>query len=267
MSAPASVTAGEAFYITVTARTSDNLIVENYDGTVHFETSATVYDLPGDYTYTAATDNGSHIFEVKLMTAGSQSVTVNDTVQTSVTGSANITVEPANVISFTVGAPSTVYAGDNFPVTVTAKDTYNNIVTDYTGTITFSSSDPNLVSGDLPSDYSFQLSDQGRNVFSASLKTVGLQTITVEDLSASTINGTSNGISVLAGPLYEFEVDASGRVALAVSITARIIDVESGHILFAMSAGQHGNNLPAVLNDITYAFTDALEEERVYVWE
>jgi hypothetical protein len=66
---------------------------------------------------------------------------------------------------------------------------------------------------------------------------------------------------------YEFQLGRSGRVSLAVTITARVIDVETGDILLAMSAGSNGNNLPEALDGITLAFTDALKEGKVYVWE
>lgn len=66
---------------------------------------------------------------------------------------------------------------------------------------------------------------------------------------------------------YEFQLGRSGRVALAVTITSRILDVETGDIIFAMSAGSSGNNLPDALDGITLSFTDALKEGKVYVWE
>jgi curli biogenesis system outer membrane secretion channel CsgG len=66
---------------------------------------------------------------------------------------------------------------------------------------------------------------------------------------------------------YEFQLGRGGSVALAVTITARILDVETGDIIFAMSAGSSGNNLPEALDGITLSFTDALKEGKVYVWE
>jgi TolB-like protein len=66
---------------------------------------------------------------------------------------------------------------------------------------------------------------------------------------------------------YEYEIAKGGSVGLAVTITARIIDVQTGDIVLAMSAGKQGNNLPDALDGITLAFTDALKEGKVYVWE
>jgi Curli production assembly/transport component CsgG len=71
---------------------------------------------------------------------------------------------------------------------------------------------------------------------------------------------------------YEYQLGkgglfSRGNVSLAVTITTRIIDVQNGDILFAMSAGTDGNNLPEALDGITMAFTDALKEGKIYVWE
>jgi TolB-like protein len=66
---------------------------------------------------------------------------------------------------------------------------------------------------------------------------------------------------------YEFKIFNSRRSALNVTVTARILDVKAGKILFAMSAGAQGDNLPEALDGITSAFTSALKEKQVYVWE
>ena len=51
--------------------------------------------MPADYTFTAA-DNGVHTFAngVTLYTPGTQTVTVQDTADSSITGSATIAVSP-----------------------------------------------------------------------------------------------------------------------------------------------------------------------------
>jgi TolB-like protein len=66
---------------------------------------------------------------------------------------------------------------------------------------------------------------------------------------------------------YEWEVNKGRGIVLAVTITARIVDVQSGDIVLALSAGKQGNNLADCLDGITLAFTDALKEGKVYVWE
>ncbi len=84
------------------------------------------------------------------------------------------------------GLNGSVQAGQNKSITVTAVDADGNTVTDYAGTIRFSSTDD---SADLPNDYSFLPSDQGTHAFNLSVKfvTPGNQTLTVTDVEQYTI--------------------------------------------------------------------------------
>src|SRR6185437_5419617 len=103
LTAPANATAGVAFSASVVAKDSFNNTITNYTGSVHFVTSdaGTGASVPSNYAFVAG-DNGSHTFTngVTLVTAGSQSITVNDTVLTSKTGSANVTVAAAGLDHF-----------------------------------------------------------------------------------------------------------------------------------------------------------------------
>jgi hypothetical protein len=92
--APASVTAGKSFTITVTAKTSSNQLDAFYTGTVHFKSSDGSAVLPADYTFTLR-DTGSHTFTVTLNTTGSQTITTTDTHTSSITGKATVTVNAA----------------------------------------------------------------------------------------------------------------------------------------------------------------------------
>ena len=82
MSGPTSATAGNAFWITVTALDAFNNMATGYAGTVHFTKtdSGTGVSVPANYTFTGG-DNGVHTFTngVTFVTAGSQSVTATDT--------------------------------------------------------------------------------------------------------------------------------------------------------------------------------------------
>jgi hypothetical protein len=95
VTAPSTTTAGTAFTVTITALDPYGNVATGYTGTIHFTTSdpsASVV-LPTDYTFTAA-DKGKHSFTngVTLRTSGSQSITATDTVTSSITGSATVTV-------------------------------------------------------------------------------------------------------------------------------------------------------------------------------
>jgi streptogramin lyase len=89
---PLSPTAGLAGTVTVTARDPFENTATGYRGTVHFTSSDGSATLPGDYTFTAA-DNGAHTFSVTLRSAGHQPLSVTDTANRTITGSAGTTTE------------------------------------------------------------------------------------------------------------------------------------------------------------------------------
>jgi uncharacterized delta-60 repeat protein len=190
---PLSTTAGVSGSITVTADDASGHLNPNYTGTVHFTSSDPQAVLPVDYTFTAA-DQGMHTFNVTLKTAGVQSITVVDTLSGMSGSETNITVNPAAASSFAVsGFPTTITQGTAGTFTVTAVDAYGNVATGYTGTVTFSSSDP-LAS--LPANYTFTAADAGVHTFSATLNTVGTESLTATDTLNASITGIETGISV-----------------------------------------------------------------------
>jgi hypothetical protein len=98
LSAPASVTKGSPFTVTVKAKDPYGNTATGYRGTVHFtssDTSAGV-KLPSDYTFTAG-DGGAHTFTngFTLVTVGTQTVTATDKVTGSITGQASVNVTQA----------------------------------------------------------------------------------------------------------------------------------------------------------------------------
>jgi hypothetical protein len=195
------VVAGIASSVTVTAKDAYGNIATNYTGTIHFTSSDSQATLPADYTFQAA-DNGVKTFSggVTLKTAGSQSVTATDTVASSITGQqTGITVDPGPASQLVVtGITTAVVAGIASSVTVTAKDAYGNIATNYTGTIHFTSSDSQAT---LPADYTFVSGDQGTHTFAGGvmLKTAGEQSVTATDTATATITGQQTAITVTGG--------------------------------------------------------------------
>jgi hypothetical protein len=192
---PNSVTAGMPATITVTAKDAFGNVATGYMGTVTFSSSDTGASLPGPYTFTA-TDSGTHTFPngVTLVTAGPQTVTVSDG---TLAATANVTVNPAPAVQFQITAPASAYSGTPFDITVTALDPYGNIDTNYSGTVTFSSSDndPGVI---LPPNYTFTGADSGVHTFpgGVTLITQGNQTVTATDTINNGISGTAT-ITVL----------------------------------------------------------------------
>jgi uncharacterized protein YqfB (UPF0267 family) len=182
------VPAGDLFPVAIVALDASNHPVTDYTGTVHFTSSDSGAHLPMDYTFTAD-DHGAHVFQVSLQTGGSQTITVTDTSNSSITGSATILVVPPRVAThFGVRVPMAVPAGSTFPVEVVALDASNEPVFGYSGTVHFTSSD---AAANLPADYTFMTDDHGVHAFQATMTTLGSQTITVTDTSSSSVTGNA----------------------------------------------------------------------------
>jgi FKBP-type peptidyl-prolyl cis-trans isomerase 2 len=194
--APASTVAGETFQVTVTAEDAYGNTVPDYAGTVHFTSSDAQAGLPEDYTF-VADDHGAHAFDVSLRTAGPQDVTVTDTADASITGTATVIVSAAAMKHFEVSAPDTAVPGVPFHFVVTAEDAFGNPITDYIGTAHFSSADGQAT---LPHDFTFTTSDQGQHTFAATLRTTGPQDVTVTDANDPDFTGTAT-VDVVPPPV------------------------------------------------------------------
>lgn len=194
---PSPQTAGVAGTVTVTAKTGSGATATSYEGTVHFSSSSVLAGLPSDYTFVPG-DSGVHIFTgLTLNTAGTQSITVTDTLNSSLTDTqSGIIVTPATAATLIVsGFPTPQGTGVPGSVTVTAKDAYGNADTNYTGTIHFTSSD---LSAGLPGDYTFTGGDLGTYTFvnGVMLTALGLQSITATDTVTGSITGTQSNITI-----------------------------------------------------------------------
>jgi len=89
--------------------------------------------------------------------------------------------------------------------TVTAKDSDNNTLAGYVGTVHFSSTDTNP-STLLPADTEFVPSDNGVRVFSANLTRAGIWSITVAETTNPTVTGKQNGIQIDPEPFDHYSV-------------------------------------------------------------
>jgi len=123
---------------------------------------------------------------------------------------------PLSVFKLTL--PQSVKAGEYFKVTINALDKDGNVKTDYTGTVTFTSSDKLAI---LPADYTFKSTDRGTKEFTLKFKTAGNQTVTVTD---GTISLTSGSISV--GPSDVITIIISpdnSKVALGNAVNFKVM--------------------------------------------
>jgi len=101
---------------------------------------------------------------------------------------------------FAVTGPGSSAAGFSFNFSVTARDASNNPVSNYSGTVHFTSSDSTAV---LPPDSKLT---NGSGTFSATLTNAGFQTITATDPASGSIHGSLSLITVEG----EFPVSSFG---------------------------------------------------------
>jgi hypothetical protein len=126
--------------------------------------------------------------------------------------------------SFAVtGYPSPTTAGVAHTFTVTALNADGSVNTNYTGTVHFSSTDPQA---GLPSDYPFTPADQGVHTFTVTLKTAGNQSIVATDTATGSISGIETGITVQPAAAAKFVLSAPSSVKSGAkfSVTLTVYD-------------------------------------------
>jgi hypothetical protein len=185
LTAPATVTAGTPFSITVQAVDPLGQTAVGYAGTVHFTASN---GAMANYTFTA-TEGGQHTFSnLVLRQAGLLTVTGTDTAHASITGSTAFTITPAAAAQIVFGVPSTFTAGVPFALTVTVQDAYGNTVTGYTGTVHFTLTGPTMAQA----NYTFTATDMGSHTFNnLVLSQARDYTLTGMDSADATVSGST----------------------------------------------------------------------------
>jgi hypothetical protein len=217
-SVPANATAGVPFPLTVTVVDTQGAVVNTYSGTVHFTSSDSGATLPANSMLV----NGSGTFMATLSIEGLQTLTATDTVKTTLTGTSSaIPVSPAAASYFTVSAPASVAEGSPFSFTVTAFDAFNNVATNYAGSVHFTSSDGGAT---LPVDSTLVA---GTGTFNATLRTLGSQSVSASDSLTPSVTGSSAAIGVTVGPPTHLSVSspASATAGVATTVTVAALDV------------------------------------------
>src|SRR5262249_25732637 len=148
--------------------------------------------------------------------------------------------------------------GAGFSITVSGLDSSNHVVTSYTDTVHFASSDGQ---GILPADYTFTAEDAGVHTFTSgvTLKTAGNQSVTATDTSSSSIAGSLTvAVSPAAASLLAFGQQPTNTVANATispAPTVRILDafgnLETGdntdQVAMAIGTNPSGGTLSGTL--------------------
>jgi hypothetical protein len=212
-----STAAGGVVMVTVKAEDAFGNQAADYRGTVHLGSTDGQAVLPGNYTFTAS-DAGVHTFAVTLKSAGSQAVSVMDTLSAFLAGQASVAVSALAASALALAAPAVSHTGTPFAVTVTARDVFGNVATGYRGTVVFGSTDG---LAQLPGNTTFVAADNGVHTFMVALGTPGQDQVTVHDLAQPALLGTA---LVRDSTTTHFQVQAAASskagTALAVTVTA-----------------------------------------------
>jgi probable HAF family extracellular repeat protein len=257
MTTQTSTVAGAPFSVTVTALDAFGNVATNYGGGVRFSSTDGQAVLP-DITSLV---NGTLTVTVTLKTAGAQTLVASAGKSQAASAKADIAVSPAGVSQFAVTVPDDVSAGVPFAVTVTAQDAYHNTITNYGGTVHFSSSDPGA---GLPADSTLP---GGSKAFTFTLKTAGTDGLTATDSGNGSLTGSST-VVVDPGAAVAFTVDLpAGAVAgAAADVTVTAFDAYgnptpnySGVLRFTASDGQAVLPPDSTLNLGTGTFSAVLK--------
>ena len=169
-----------------------------YAGTISWTSSDTAASLPSSTNFTAA-DAGSKTVSLRLYTAGLQSVTATDAANNFAATQANVVVKVQRS-RFVVISPNSTTAGTTLTLGVAATDAFNNLDTNYTGTLHFISTDPNAA---LPQGTTIATSDHGqRNVPGIVLTT------TTSNANITVLDNTNNVIGT-SGPIVVAPANAT----------------------------------------------------------
>ena len=221
---PTSTIAGDNIILTVRIKNSYGVTMTNSDQiiTLAIGTNPSSGTLTGT---TLTTVNGvvsTAASWINKVGTGYKLTAVASTLTGATSTAFNIT--PAAIDHFTVaGITDPVVAGTTTTPLVTAYDMYENVKTNYTGTIVFSSDDPQVVK---PSNYTFLSGDNGVHTFTngVTLKTTGEHTVTV---TGDTKTGAQSAITVTPAAINEFTLVANGQVTAGTpfTVTATVKDI------------------------------------------
>ena len=144
------------------------------------------------------------------------------------------------ISTLVVSAPTTATAGAPFNVTVTAQDQFGNTFPGYTGTVHFTSNDPNAV---LPADVTLT---NGVGTFSTTLKLGAYITLRARDTATSSITGTTH-------------VTVTSDVANHLTISApSTVTAGNGYYVVVSAKDQYENVVKGYTGTIHFTSTDPL---------
>ncbi|MFA5792934.1 MAG: fibronectin type III domain-containing protein [Candidatus Gracilibacteria bacterium] len=176
-----------------------SLVVTPNKNSVNVYTSEFVTNNKGQMNF-SVTGNGNGIVSFNIFDStegqsilGNPALALNGTGTEPYSNEQDVVLASSGAVASFVasGLETETLIGDTQTLTVKAVDSDGFTVTNYTGTVRFSSTDSEAM---LPNDYTFLAEDQGEHSFSLSVKfvTPKMQTLTITDLDDTSITGEAN---------------------------------------------------------------------------
>jgi len=228
---PSTTIAGNNIPFTIRITDSYGNLMTNSDGntiTVAIGTNAGGGTIAGTLTLTPSggVASSSNVWINK--TGNGYTLTATASPLTGATSS-SFNITPAAIDHFHVtGITDPVVAGTTTTPIVTALDQYENVKTNYTGTIQFTANTPHHAGEVLPS-YTFLSGDYGVKSLTngVTLKTTGERTVTVTG-TVDGKTGSQTAITVTPAPIHSFTLVANNgdpvTAGTAFSVTATVWD-------------------------------------------
>lgn len=250
----ASTPVGATQNFTITIEDAFGNVMPDFTGSAAFSSSDSAANLPATYAFVAA-DEGSHAFAVTFNTVGTQTITATLVGEAgAVASQQTVTAVPGAVATAIIsGFPSLTTPGIPAAFSVTLKDAFGNVATNFTGTVAFSTSDPQAV---LPGVYTFTASDGGVHTFSAALATPGTQSITVAVQNGG-VQGTLANLSVVDPQVSITGLDTA-RAGETYTLTLSATNLGTDAIVawtISWGDGTQTDVVPGSTTTVTHVFT------------
>lgn len=125
---------------------------------------------------------------------------------------------PATELSL-AGFPSPTIAGVPGTFTLSATDRFGNDATDYSGTVTFASTDPRA---SLSPPFTFSSGPPARRVFAATLASAGTRSLSVRDAAPAPLSATQAGIEVRPAPASSLRLVGVSKTVSGTPMTVTV---------------------------------------------
>jgi hypothetical protein len=250
---------GAPVKVLVEALDAQGHVVQNYSGTANVTSSDTAATLPSTVTF----HHGFASFTATFATAGSQTLTLTDASNSTLTDTVNTNVATPDVATqYAITLPSTVANDTPTTVRVKALDAEGNVVRSYSGTANVTSTDT-ATGASVPGTVTFK---NGIATFQATFVTAGSQTVTLTDATNTALTGSTTTVVSAPDVATHFALLLPRNVTAGQTLTVEIVALDAqNHIVqnYANTAAVTVTDLSATLSPTTVTFQHGIASVQV----